>query len=56
MEAISSPDPIVLVAFHSQMNSALEQLEKSVSEMIALYAGREGIYCNVTIYSLDQFV
>ena len=55
MEAFSSHDPIVrLVVFHSQMNSALEQLEKSVSEMIALYAGREGIfmYCkiNVTIY------
>jgi len=43
--AISTHDPIILVVFHLQMNSALEQLEKSVSEMIALYAGREGIYC-----------
>ena len=53
--ALSTHDPIiVLVVFHSQMNSALEQLEKSVSEMVALYAGREGIYMyykiNVTIY------
>lgn len=29
-------------ADNALMNSALEQLEKSVSEMIALYAGREG--------------
>ena len=54
VEAFSSHDPSILVVFHSQMNSALEQLEKSVSEMIALYAGREGIYMyckiNVTIY------
>ena len=38
-------DPIIPIVFHSQMNSALEQLEKSVSEMIALYAGREGRCC-----------
>ena len=31
-----------IIVFLSQMNSALEQLERSVSEMIALYAGQEG--------------
>ena len=36
------------------MNSSLEQLEKSVSEMIALYAGQEGIYCKLMLMLMLQ--
>ena len=37
--------------FFFQMNSALEKLEQSVSEMIALYAGQEGTYTTVALQS-----
>ena len=42
---------VVIFCFFFQMNSALEKLEQSVSEMIALYAGEEGTYTTVALQS-----
>ena len=38
-----------------QMNSALEKLEQSVSEMTALYSGQEGTCISVVGKILPQF-
>ena len=38
-----------------QMNSALEKLEQSVSEMTALYSGQEGTCISVLVESFLSF-
>ena len=40
----------LFVCLFFQMNSALEKLEQAVSEMIALYAGQEGMLANNYYY------